>query len=143
MKIPIRMKQLLLLLVSLALTSATQAGIVGWFTSEARDWQFVQKSGGIRIAAPVEKAGKMVLPVEYWPEGNSDLAVRKIELKQKGAQIVLRVFTQLVEKGSDTARTHYVDLSGVAPGPHEVYFETAGDPAKLLGRIEIKSITRR
>jgi hypothetical protein len=133
------MKRLLLLVVSLALTSAAHAGIVGWFTSEARDWQFVQKSGGIRIAAPMENGGKQVLPVEYWPEGNSGLAVRKIELKQKGTQIVLRVFTQLVENGSDTARTHFVDLSGIALGPYEVYYETAGDPTKFLGRIEIKS----
>jgi hypothetical protein len=135
------MKRLLLLVVSLALTSAAHAGIVGWFTSEARDWQFVQKSGGIRIAAPIEKEGKNVLPVEYWPEGNSGLAVRKIELKQKGTQIVIRIFTQLVEKDSDTARTHFSDLSGIAPGSYEVYYESAGDPAKLLGRIEIKSRT--
>ena len=135
------MKTPLMLVVSLALTSGAQAGIIGWFTSEARDWPFVQKSGGIRIAAPIEKEGKNVLPVEYWPEGNSGLAVRKIELKQKGTQIVIRIFTQLVEKDSDTARTHFSDLSGIAPGSYEVYYETAGDPAKLLGRIEIKSRT--
>ena len=132
------MKTLLMLVVSFALTSAAHAGIVGWFTAEARDWQFVQRSGGIRIAMPMAKEGKQVLPVEYWPERNSGLAVRTIELKQKGTQIVLRIFTQLVEKGSDTSRTHYVDLSGIAPGPHEVYYETAGDPAKFLGRIEIQ-----
>ena len=132
------MRTLLMLLVSLALTCAAHAGIVGWFTSEARDWQFVQKSGGIRIAAPVEKDGKKLLPVEYWPKGNSGLAVGKIELKQNGAQLVIRVFTQLVEKGRDTARTHCVDLTGIAAGPFDVFYESAGDPAKLLGRVEIK-----
>ena len=89
------MKVLLVLLVSLTVASAGHAGIVGWLTSEARDWQFIQKSGGIRINTPLEKEGRSVLPIEYWPEGNSGLAVRKIKLKKKGAQLVIRVVTQV------------------------------------------------
>src|SRR5258708_7611001 len=120
------MKTLLVFLFSLTVASAGHAGIVGWLTSEARDWQFIQKTGGIRVSAPLEKEGRRVLPIEYWPEGNSGLAVRKIELKKKGTQLVIRVVTQVVEKGSDTARVHHVDLSGVSDGSYEVYYETAG-----------------
>jgi hypothetical protein len=132
------MKTISVVLVTLALTVSAHGGIVGWFTAETRDWQFVQKTGGIHISAPIERNEKKVLPVDYWPEGNSGLAVRKIELKQKGARLVIQVVTETVEKGSDTSRRHFVDLSAVPAGSFEVYYETAGDPAKLLGRIEIK-----
>jgi hypothetical protein len=128
----------ILLLVGVAFVPMAHAGVIGWFTSEARDWQFIQRSGGIRIGVPIERAGRRVLPVDYWPEGNSGLVVRKIELNKRGAHLVIRVFTQVVEKDSDTSRTHYVDLSTIGGGAYEVYYEAAGDPLKHLGRIEIK-----
>ena len=54
------------------------------------------------------------------------------------AHLVIRVVTQVVEKGSDTARVHYVDLSGVSAGSYEVYYETDGDTTKHLGRIDVR-----
>jgi hypothetical protein len=132
------MKTLLAIVLSAVLAATAHAGIAGWFTSEVRDWQFIQQTGGIHISAPIEKDGKKVLPVDYQPRFNSGLAVRKIDLKNRGTQIVIRVVTQVAEKGSDTAEVHYVDLSGMPTGIYEVYYETAGDPAKLLGRIEIR-----
>jgi hypothetical protein len=131
-------KTILVILVSLTFATTGRAGIVGWLTSEARPWQFIQQTGGIRVSAPLEKEGRTVLPVDYWPEGNSGLAVRRIELKKKGAQLVIRVVTQVVEKGSNPARVHFVNLAGVPAGSYEVYYETAGDPAKRLARIDIK-----
>ena len=130
------MKRILLVLVMFA--PLAHAGLAGWLTSEARDWGFIQKSGGVKIGVPVEKAGRTVLPVGYWPEGNSGLAVRKVELKRIGSQIVIRIRTQVAEKGSDTGRVHYGDLAGIPPGKYEVFYETAGDSAKRLGEIEIK-----
>lgn len=132
------MKSLLAVVVSFTLATAAHAGVVGWLSSETRDWQFIQQSGGIRIHPPIKKDGKRVLPVDYWPAGNSGLAVRKIKLKKRGAQIVIRVVTQVVEEGSDTGRVHYVDLTGIPAGSYQVYYETAGDPMKFLGRFEIR-----
>jgi hypothetical protein len=133
------MKSLFAVLVSLMLATAAHAGVVGWLTSETRDWQFIQQSGGvIQIHPPIEKDGTRVLPVDYWPKFNSGLAVRKIKLRRQGAQIVIRVVTQVVEEGSDTGRVHYVDLTGIPAGSYQVFYETAGDPAKFLGRFEIK-----
>jgi len=132
------MKTKLAVLISLISVSAVHAGVIGWFTSEARDWAFIQQTGGIKVGLPTEKEGRRVLPVEYWPEGNSGLAVRKIELKKKGVQLVIRVVTQVAEKGSDTARIHYVDLTGVSAGSYELYYDSAGDAAKHLGHIDIK-----
>jgi len=143
------MKALLSLAVSLGLVSVSTAGIVGWFTADARPWSFVQQTGGIRILTPIKRNGRLFLPVEYCVQGttaitcqptllNSGLAVRTIEVKQRDTRLVIRVVTQVVEKGSDTARIHYVDLSALQSGVYEVYYEAAGDPTKLLGNVEIK-----
>jgi len=127
-----------ILLIAVMFAPMAHAGVAGWLTSEARDWQFIQKSGGVKIGAPLEKSGRTVLPVGYWPEGNSGLAVRKVELKRSGSQIVIRIYTQVAEKGSDTGRVHYGDLAGIPAGRYAVYYETAGDSAKRLGEIVIK-----
>ena len=131
------MKTLLTLVTAFVLTTTTHAGIVGLFTAKTRNWTFIEETGGIHLGAPVAKEGKRMLPVEYWPEGNSGLAVHKISLDRQDSQLVIRVVTQVVEKGSDTSRVHYVDLSEVPAGSYKVYYETAGDPGKLLGRIDI------
>jgi hypothetical protein len=143
------MKILLTILFPIMLVATSRGGIVGWLTSDTRDWSFVQQTGGIRIAAPIEKEGRKVLPVEYYVQGtvaitcqptlmNSGLAVKKIELKSQGAQIVIRVVTQVVEEGSDVGRVHYGNLSGFPAGSYDVFYETAGDATKRLGKIEIK-----
>lgn len=131
------------------LVGTSAAGLVGWFTSETRDWEFVQQTGGLRIGAPIEKEGRRVLPVEYDVRGltivtrkpttmNSGLAVRRIEVVAKGGHIVLQVVTQVFEKNSVAGPLHYADLSGVPAGSFEVFYGVAGDAEKRLGRIEIK-----
>ena len=132
------MKRVLIILFSSIHASAGYAGVAGWLTSEVRNWAFIQQTGGIRISAPIAKDGRRVLPVDYWPEGNSGIAARTIKLKRNGTRLVIQVVTQVVEKNSDTTRIHYVDLSDIAVGSYDVYYETAGDPAKNLGHIEIK-----
>ena len=135
--------------VLLLMAATAHAGVVGWLTSDARDWDFVRKTGGIRISQPVLIDGKRLLPVEYDVSGlttvtekptlmNSGLAVRKIEIRQDGAQIVIRVVTQAVEKGALTGPGHYADLTGIPAGSYRVYYENAGDAAKDLGTIEIR-----
>jgi len=128
-----------ILAILLAFASSTaQAGIAGWLSSEARDWQFVQNSGGIRIGLPVEREGRLFLPIEYWPEGNSGFAVRKVTLRREGARLVVLVYTQLVEKGAATGRVHYASLNGVPAGSYDVYYEGV-EPTKHLGRIEVRA----
>ncbi len=135
--------------VLLLMAATAHAGVVGWLTSDARDWDFVRKTGGIRISQPVQRDGKNVLLVEYDVSGrttvtqrptliNSGLAVRKIEVRQDGAQIVIRDVTQAVEKGAPVGPGHYADLTGIPAGSYRVYYETAGDAAKDLGAVEIR-----
>jgi hypothetical protein len=143
------MKTLLALITALSFATDASAGIAGWFTSEVRDWQFVQQTGGMRVGAPIEKDGKKMLPIEYDVSGlttvtckpttmNSGLAVRRIEAAVKDGKIVIRLFTQVVEKASINGPKHFSGLSGIPRGVYDVYYEIADDPGKRLGRIEIE-----
>ena len=143
------MKPLLALITAFSFATDASAGIAGWFTSEARDWQFVQQTGGMRVGAPIEKDGKKMLPIEYDVSGlstitckpttmNSGLAVRRIDAVVKDGKIVIRLVTQVVEKSSINGLKHFSDLSGIPRGSYDVYYEIAGDLEKRLGRIEIK-----
>lgn len=129
--------------------TTSHATILGWFTSQERDWEFVKRTGGIRISKPIIKDGIKVLPVEYDPSGlrtvtqkpvtmNSGLVVRKIKLKRKGTQIIIRVVTQLAGEGGRAWPPHYADLEGILPGKYHVFYETAGDAEKSLGEIVIE-----
>jgi hypothetical protein len=143
------MKKLLLIVAFLISTTTLHASVIGLFTSDARDWDFVQRTGGIRISKPIQREGKTVLPVEYDVSGlttvmrkptlmNSGLTIRKIEIKRDGAQIIIRVVTQVAEKGTHAGPVHYADLDNPPTGKYRVYYETAGDAEKYLGEIEIK-----
>ena len=143
------MKKLLPLITALWFATSASAGIVGWLTSETRGWQFIQQTGGMRVGAPIEKDGKRMLPINYDVTGlttvtckptimNSGLAVRRIQAVGRDGKIVVRVDTQVVEKTSPSGPSYFSDISGIPRGSYDVYYEIAGDPEKLLGRIEIK-----
>jgi len=136
------MKKLLILIALLIITTASEAGIVGLLSSEARDWDFIQKNGGVQIAAPIEKDGKRLLPVTcYIAKYNSGLIVRRIEIKQKGSQIAIRIFTSLPEKdsGSNTSGfVSYADITDIPLGHYDVFYEHFGDKAKFIGSMEIR-----
>ena len=144
------MKKYVTLVVFLLFTTTSFAGVVGWLTTDARDWTFIQQTGGIRIAQPVLREGTLQLPVEYDVSGltrvtqtptliNSALVVKEVKLTRTGSQLVLRVVTQGIESDPQIGHWHYVDLRNVPAGRYQVYYETAGDATKQLGTIEISS----
>ena len=138
------------LAVMLALVSQAQAGFAGWLTSRACSWNYVQDNGGVRISEPVQRDGKLVLPVEYDASGvigvthhatqiNSGLVVRKVQSTQSGeGRIVIKIYTQVAEQNSDSGRMHYANLDDFPPGAYMVYYEDSSDPEKKLGRIQVK-----
>jgi hypothetical protein len=143
------MRKILTIAALLISASTLHASVIGWLTSDARDWDFVQKTGEIRISKPIQREGKTVLPVYYDVSGfttvtrkptlvNSGLTVRKIEVKKDGARITIRVVTQVAEKGTLAGPVHYADLDDFSSGKYQVYYETAGDAENYLGEIEIK-----
>lgn len=148
------MKKFLTTAVFLMLSATSHAGVIGWFTSDARDWDFVQRTGGIRISEPIQKEGKTLLPVEYDVSGlsavtrkptlmNSGLMVRKIEAKREQSRIIIHVVTQVVEKGKHAGPVHYADLNDPPPGKYQVCYQTCADTEKVLGEIEIGRVQPR
>lgn len=138
-------------LLALVLANAVCAGVVGWLTAKDCSWGFVQQTGGIRIDQPVERDGRLVLPVEYDITGtsagvtqrptlvNSGLVVRHIRAdRTKNGRIVLVVVSQVIEEGTRPAGLHYAALEGISTGAYDVYYEDAGDPGKFLGKIQVR-----
>jgi hypothetical protein len=143
------MKSLVMLFFALALSGTAEAGILGWLTSERRNWQFVQNTGGIRIGPVQEIAGKKVLPVEYDVSGlttitrkpttmNSGLTVKQVIATPKKGSLVIQIVTQVVDATSKANSMHFADLSDIPPGTYEVFYEKAGDTERRLGQIELK-----
>lgn len=136
------MKIILVLIALLTFSTTSQAGTVAWLSSEARDWDFIQKNGGIQIAAPFEKEGKRVLPVTcYIAKYNSGIVVRRVEVKRKDSQIAIRIYTSLPEKGnvsSTSGFVSYADMADIPIGQYEVFYEHFGDKTKFVGVIDIK-----
>lgn len=139
------------ILLALACALPAPAGMVGWLTSQTRNWDFVQQTGGIRIGQPVEQDGRLVLPVEYDVTGtgsgitrrptliNSGLAVRRLKLDRANSrQLVIQVVTQVIEQDSDPSPRHYAVLEDLTSGSYDVYYEDAGDEAKFLGQIQVR-----
>jgi hypothetical protein len=145
------MKKALPVLLALTLAASAPAGVLGWLTASSRMWPFIQQTGGIKIAEPVIKHGRLVLPVEYDAAGqkaitcqptlvNSGLVVRSVQARLKANhQIVIWVVTQVVEKDTLTGWLHYAELKGIPPGTYEVYYADAGDPEKFLGKVAVPS----
>ena len=46
-------------LLLLAIVTIAQAGIVSWLTSKTVDWEFIQKTGGLRVLNPIVKNGRI------------------------------------------------------------------------------------
>jgi hypothetical protein len=136
------MKKLLILITLLTISTTSQAGIVGRLSSEAQDWEFIQKNGGIQIAAPFEKEGQRVLPVTcYVAKYNSAMVVRRVEVKRKDLRLAIRIITSLVEQGRVNGASgfvNYADITDVPIDRYDVYYEHFGDKAKYLGVIDIK-----
>ena len=130
--------------------STAHAGLIGWLTSSTCSWASVQATGGIRIGEPLEKDGRLVLPVEYDASGvtgitrrpeqiNSALVVRKIKSTRSGSgRIVIQVVTQVAENDSNPGRLNYADLDDFPPGAYAVYYGDADDADRFLGRIRVR-----
>jgi hypothetical protein len=143
------LRSLAIFFFALASVATAEAGILGWLTSDRRDWQFVQNIGGIRIGTVHEVAGKKVLPVEYDVSGlttitrkpitlNSGLTVRKVTATRRSGCLVIQVITQVVDAKSEARSTHLVDISDIPFGTYQVFYEKADDPEKRLGQITLK-----
>ena len=138
-----------LLLIGLILSAAnSHAGVLGWFTEKQVGWTFVQRTGGLRIAAPTLSKGRWVLPIEYEVHGtravtrqptlvNSVPHTWKAEIERDGARLHLVISKALAGKKEKLSDFREASLRGVPPGRYDVYYGPLAAPEFALGAIEI------
>ncbi len=90
-----------------------------------------------------------MLPVEYDISGlttvtttptlmNSGIVIRRIDVDVTGQDVILKVVSQAPRKGKIPGPLHLIALPKMSSGIYDVYYESKGDSAKYLGKIEIK-----
>lgn len=134
------------------LSSLAHAGIAGWVTARTVDWEFIQKTGGLRVHDPILREGRVLLPIEYDPSGtitvtqkptlvNSGLMVRKIKAKWKGQLLMLEVVVSVIEKDARPARMHYIEIKSSWRKTFPVAYGILSNQAVHLGEFESPTTT--
>ncbi|WP_309382120.1 hypothetical protein [Cerasicoccus frondis] len=135
------------LITLLAVTSAS-AGIVGWLTEERADWDFIQKTGGVRVESVAPTEGGWLLTIRYDVTGltkvtrepeqmNSGMMVHRVTAKPTVSDYIdLEIRTSAIEAGASPSTLHTCKLPQLRSGHYRVYY---GDPKlqQLVGTITI------
>ncbi len=138
-----------LFFAAFVLATALSGGILEWLTSEVCDWEFIQKSGGIRVAQPVVRDGERLLPVTYDISGlsevtrkptsiNSGLVVSKVEAVHVRDVIVIRVIRQVADKAKQAGPDHFAKITQIESGTYAVFYGNAGNEETYLGEVRIE-----
>ena len=125
------------------------------FTTEDRDWSFMQSVGGVSIGQPHRAKGKVYLPVQCDVSGlttitvkpssiNSGLVVRDIRASRDGATVYVWVRTSLPHK-KDGQPCGTAELGDLPQGKYTVFYgkpprwfrKAAQQPVKI-GEIEVE-----
>lgn len=135
-------------LVSLLALSTATASVFGWLTEERADWDFIQKTGGVRIESLVPCEDGWLLTVKYDVSGmtqvthkpeqiNSGMMVRRVIAKPTVSNYIdLEIRTSVIEEGAAPSTLHTCKLPQLRPGDYRVYY---GDPMlqHLVGTLTI------
>jgi len=114
--------------------SLAHASIVSWFTRTQRDWDFVQKAGGIEVTTVHLENGRPAAKVRFAPGGgqaitckpsgmNSGLIFDRASVHVSGDEVRVKVYTALPEKGRTYSDTIIVPLPGRAHGNYRLRYE--------------------
>jgi hypothetical protein len=134
------------------LTSTLVVVIVGCllffsFTRESRDWNFIQKVGGIRTEQPIETEDGLYLPVTCNVSGtdsitnkpielNSALVCKKIRIKHEDNKIYLTVITGLPISSNTTCNCKAVNIGNLDNGSYQVYYKDKSSE-HLIGHFDL------
>lgn len=116
-------------------------------TSRTVDWEFIQKTSGLRVMNPILESGRVLLPIEYDPSGttnitqpstliNSGLMVRKIKAEWKGSLLMLEVVTSVIENGAQPKHSHYIDITSSPRMKFSVAYGIMRNKAVSLGEFD-------
>ena len=126
---PLRLAALFLVTAALA-----QASIFSWFSPTHRDWDFVQKVGGLKVDAVKLENGRSAAKVQFNPSGtqavtckpvmvNSALVFDHASVHVSGDEVRVKVYTAPLEKGRTYPDTMVVQLPRRAHGNYRLRYE--------------------
>ena len=135
------------------LTSALIVVIVGCFlffsfTQESRDWDFIQKVGGIKTEKPFETEDGLYLPVTCNVSGtdsitnkptelNSALVCKKIRVDHEDNKIYLTVITGLPISSNTTCNCKAVNIGNLDNGSYDVYYKDKSSSEHQIGHFDL------
>ena len=123
-----------LTIVFLVTASLAQASITGWLTCKHRDWDFVQKVGGVEVTTVKLGNGQPAVKVQFNPSGtqaitckpvlmNSALVFDKALVRVSHGEVRVKVYTTRVEKGRVFPDAVIVPLPRKAHGNYRLRYE--------------------
>ena len=118
------------------------------FTQKSRDWDFIQKVGGIKTENPLATEDGLYLPVMCNVSGtdsitnkptllNSALICKKIRVDHQGNKIYLTVITGLPVLGKATCNCKAVDIGNLDNGSYDVYYKDKSSSEHLIGHFSL------
>jgi hypothetical protein len=116
---------------------------------QTQTWEDVKASGGMRVGSMIkETANGPLLPIMYDITGieptytpaarvNKGIMLHDLTAQKVGDALVITAVGEKARLIIPRTNIHYAKLWGIPRGIYDVYYETAGDEKKLLGKVEL------
>ena len=119
-----------------------------YFTQESRDWDFIQKVGGIKTENPLETQDGFYLPVICNVSGtdsitvkptqlNSALVCTNIHVKHINDKIYLTIITGLPISSYKTCNCKAVNIGRLKNGLYKVYYKDKSSTEHEIGQFDV------
>lgn len=142
---------LVVILVGLAIVTASCSTLAGFVTSSHVDWSFVQTVGGMKVGnpQPISK-GSWSIPIECDVSGlttvttkpttlNSSLVVKNVKCMTKQDRILIWVVTCVVtERYKESHWTNNITLKGMDKGKYRVQYLNSDGSLVDIRLIELR-----
>lgn len=143
-------KSLKILLTSILLLVIVVCFSFFSLTQESKDWNFIQKVGGIKTEKPLSTEDGLYLPVTCNVSGtdsitnkptelNSALACKKIRFDHEGSKIYLTVVTGLPISSNTTCNCKAVNIGNLENGSYSVYYKDKSSIEHQIGQFDLNN----
>ena len=139
------------MLLAVAFPLCGCAGLISIFTSDHRDWTFIQSVGGLFVGNPKHlESDNWYLPIDCDVSGirtitikpttvNSALVVRKIKTKVKLNTVQIWVITSVADKQNISSSSTGVTLKGITEGSYKIEYLNPDGTTISIKTVEFKT----
>ena len=116
---------------------------------QTQTWEDVKAVGGMRVGRIKDTANGPLLPIMYDITGtepafpgtatriNKGVMIHDLTARKEGDCLVITAIGEKARLIIPRTNIHYAKLWGIPRGIYDVYYGTAGDEKKLIGKVEI------